>query len=453
MYNRTTAIGPVRTEIIIQPLDFPPVPREAPAQQSEQLTDLKNHTGRPTIQAITSAVNIPFVECFKFSQPVNRGVIVVKNIPFSTDRQDILSFMGRGAKVLNDREEPVHIILDRVSSKTQDAYVEVDTPEEAQRLVTKFQRAAEMGKPPRIGTRTVDVLESDMNELMKALFPATTKTVLWVRGEPLPVDDSPWPWENFKGFITIDEMTMLVKYVENPQRAAFSQDCPQRPYEAMISTLRKLPWYKSRYITIQQRHAVYLACVKLIGLLKDTVEKDPDHAKLNTKLLNRLVTAGMGCAGFSAVQKDNIAFESGIDDEQARQFNQPPFADEWRHFYTLVPRPGTPFDLIEFYIQLIRDATCATVERLPLKRKLELEKKAQVTNDYFGYFWVEVGYPTGQAFDRMTLEQASALEWAAVDAVLRRALHGGSAPEAYFDSRLEEDHQQQHQQRRLTVGM
>lgn len=161
---------------------------------------------------------------------------------------------------------------------------------------------------------------------------------------------------------------MLVKHVEVPQRVSepkimtpastsqlivsssqspYSRDCPQRPFESMISILRKLPWYKTDCITIQQRYSVYNACYQLIGLLQHSINEKKNQEHLTPQLLKRLSTSAMLCHGFTINQKDNIAYAAGIPENRMREFNMPRFPERWVHSYTLCPKPGTPLDMIE----------------------------------------------------------------------------------------------------------
>ncbi|KAI0476415.1 hypothetical protein GGR56DRAFT_469214 [Xylariaceae sp. FL0804] len=121
----------------------------------------------------------------------------------------------------------------------------------------------------------------------------------------------------------------------------------------------------------------------------------------------------------------------------------------------------------QFYIGIIREETTRTVEALPIGQRNRLQARADSAatstsasasgggpggssffehhnNGHggfsgdsdadagFGYLWVELEYPVGPDFDRMTLGQATALEWRAIDQVLRRAMNGGPIPEAYM---------------------
>jgi hypothetical protein len=126
--------------------------------------------------------------------------------------------MGRTSKMLNDTQEPVHIIMDRVTSKTEDAYVEVTNLNAAIELVDRFKRNAEYSRIARLGNRVVEVELSSQTQLMQALFPSTKDGVNWIGARPTIVAGSQWPWENFKSFFTEEEMAMLSKHVDSPQR-------------------------------------------------------------------------------------------------------------------------------------------------------------------------------------------------------------------------------------------
>ena len=137
-------------------------------------------------------------------------------------------------------------------------------------------------------------------------------------------------------------------------------NCPERPYECMISTLKKFPWFMTELVTIKQRHYIYNAALKMIGFLKETIDRaanparsnrDRDRApnadRLTIQLFNRLIAAAMSCPGFTVNQKDNIAYLAYMDEGGMRSFNQPRLADAWRHQYALGVKPGAPLDVVE----------------------------------------------------------------------------------------------------------
>ncbi len=118
----------------------------------------------------------------------------------------------------------MHIIIDRVTSKTKDAFIEFVTMTDAMRAVQRHQATVDRGRTARLGDRPVTVELSSMDMLMAELFPHAW--VKWRNGGPVinSEKDQRYEWRNFKGFITEEEMTMLVKHVEQPHRV--SDICP-----------------------------------------------------------------------------------------------------------------------------------------------------------------------------------------------------------------------------------
>ncbi|KAF3760054.1 hypothetical protein M406DRAFT_270108 [Cryphonectria parasitica EP155] len=399
-------------------------PNYVRSQRSDQLNDLTSGPDqRPAATIALRADNFPFVEGARYDySPSTYGVVKIKNIPFDTNRAEIIAMLGRNSKIINDRHEPVHIIMERVTNRTGDAYVEFMTMYDAAQTVEKHQRASAQGRPHRLGDRPVEMELSSQAALMRDLFP-NARGILWDGATPhiQPLNPTE-PWLSFKGFITEEEMTMLVKHVEVPQRSPFSRDCPQRPFECMISTMRKFPWYMTDCITIKQRQSVYAACVNLLRLLQEAMEKKKHEHVLNSQLYRRLWTSAMICRGFTVTMKDSISYLVGLTDEDKREFNMPRFADQWVHIYTLVPKPGTPLDVIEWYIAIIREETNRTVAQSLPNVQSELQRQGRQTSLYWGYLWKEVSHPYGPGFDNMTLAEMAHREFSALSNILRRAL-------------------------------
>lgn len=59
------------------------------------------------------------------------------HMPSATKRADVMAFLGHNSRILNDGNEPVHIIMKRVTSKTMDLYVEFMSLEDAIKAVDK----------------------------------------------------------------------------------------------------------------------------------------------------------------------------------------------------------------------------------------------------------------------------------------------------------------------------
>lgn len=191
----------------------------------------------------------------------------------------------------------------------------------------------------------------------------------------------------------------------------------------MISTLKKLPWYMSEHITVRQRYAVYEATVKLLTFLLQALQRETRHHEtvINQQLFKRLYTAAMMCPGFSVVQKDNIAVIAHLDESRIRLFNQPRFADLWTHLYTLCPKPGTPLDVLEWYIAIIRENTTQFIHHKPITERCEIQATGCYTQLYFGYMWYEMCIPTGKDLDNMTLRELARRELGVIEQALRRA--------------------------------
>jgi hypothetical protein len=349
--------------------------------------------------------------------------------------------------------------MERVSSKTQECYVEFVTMSDAVRAVERFKENTQKGRPNRLGDRPVEVQLSSQAALMHDLFPLASG-VVWDGAKPIihaPVNGE--PWKTFKGFVTDEEMIMLVKHVEIPSRVStpshlltklavslvltvqfpqspYSKDCPQRPYECMISTIKKLPWYMTDRITLRQRHCIFDATVRLIVLLKQALIRGNRYQEttINEQLLKRLVLAAMLCPGFSVVQKDNIAALAEWDQDRVRMFNQPRFAEGWVHLHALCPKPGTPDDVLGWYIATIRNETTRYVHSKSDAERAEVQRTGSYTSLYFGYIWYELGLPTGKALGNFTLRQVARHELEVLKQILRRVF-----PSDGYNGRLYED--------------
>ncbi|GKU04072.1 hypothetical protein FLAG1_06586 [Fusarium langsethiae] len=392
--------------------------------KSEKLHELTGtYSGLPTLETAMSPAFFPFVSGPGSTKASTAGVVRLKNIPFSTKRSEVVAFIGRNSRMLSDGEEPIHIIMDRATSKTMDAFVEFMTMEDAMRCAEKHHQYTQTGRISRLGERPVEVELSSQAALMQELFPLA-RGVFWDGANPqiLPTNYSE-PWANFKGFIFPEEMVMLVKHVEVPHRSPFSKECPQRPYECLISTLRKFPWYAPDHITIAQRGAMYKATVKLLQLLNRSVSGQDDAVNLTTQLYQRVVRTAMDCKGFTILQKDNIAFMVQMPPvEQQRRHGQPLNPASWVHQYAIARKPDVPLDVVDWYIRLIREQTTRDVLIRPIHERTSIQETLKDTDDYWGYFYHEVNYVQGPQFDEMSLGRCAYLELSAIERILGRAL-------------------------------
>ncbi|KAF4455308.1 hypothetical protein F53441_2322 [Fusarium austroafricanum] len=385
--------------------------------------ELRELTASPTLETAMSSQFFPFVSGPGSAKASTAGVVRLKNIPFSTKRAEIVAFIGRNSRMLTDTEEPVHIIMDRATSKTMDAFVEFMTMEDAMRCAEKHHQHTQVGRVSRLGERSIEVELSSQSALMQDLFPLA-HGVFWDGATPKILPHNPsQPWANFRGFISPEEMVMLVKHVEVPHRSPFSKECPQRPYECLISTLRKFPWHSAYNITIAQRGAMYKATIKLLRLLSRSVSQQDDPVNLTSQLFQRVVQTAMQCPGFTTLQKDNIAFMiQMIPAEQQNRHNQPMNPNSWVHQYAITRKPGAPLDVVDWYIRLIREQSTRDVLVRPIHERTAIQETLKETDDYWGYFYHEVNYIQGPQFDEMSLGQCAYLELSAIERILGRAL-------------------------------
>ena len=159
--------------------------------------------------------------------------------------------------------------MDRVTAKTMDAYVEFLDVEEAVHAMNRFTRNKDQGHAGRIGNRHIDMEMVGHNTFMKELFPKA-KNVFWNGSQPqiMPAGPNNMHDSGFKGFVSSEELFSMVRHVEAPERVSlpasisivrslltahlkspFAKDCPQRPYECLITTLRKVR-FQLKFTTI-----------------------------------------------------------------------------------------------------------------------------------------------------------------------------------------------------------
>jgi hypothetical protein len=112
-------------------------------------------------------------------------------------------------------------VVERVTSKTLDCYVEFVSLNEAVAAVNRFETNRTGGRGGRLGQRHVEVELSSQEQLMHDLFPKA-KNVTWKGSRPIitPRDENDPYNSGFQGFVSKEELVMLVKHVEAPQRVS-----------------------------------------------------------------------------------------------------------------------------------------------------------------------------------------------------------------------------------------
>lgn len=133
--------------------------------------------------------------------------------------------------------------MERVTSKTLDCYVEFINFGEAVAAVNRFETNRTGGRGGRLGQRHVEVELSSQDALMKDLFPKA-KNVSWKNGRPeiIPTDLNDPYNSGFGGFISREEIVMLIKHVEAPQRVRQppAQDFGKRQLTVIVPFLQGL---------------------------------------------------------------------------------------------------------------------------------------------------------------------------------------------------------------------
>lgn len=128
-----------------------------------------------------------------------------------------MAFLGKNAKIVTpDLGSPIHIVMDRLTGKTMDCYVEFFSVGDAQAAVNAKTR---LGHIHKLGDRVAGIDMATQDELLRQLFPKA-KNVEWDSGVPRVLEpDEPYN-TGFKGFVTQEEMVMLTKHAEFPQRVS-----------------------------------------------------------------------------------------------------------------------------------------------------------------------------------------------------------------------------------------
>ncbi|PKS13197.1 hypothetical protein jhhlp_000542 [Lomentospora prolificans] len=387
---------------------------------SKELRALLNGPGGvPTLSSILDAQNFPFIET-AIQVPVDDtqpGIVRVTNIPFDTGHNEVDAFLGYNSRILPDNKEPIHIVMCRITGKTLEIFVELQSMDDAVQVVERQMRNSAGGRPGRIGDRLVEVAVSNKKTLMKALFPKANG-VEWTDGGPIITTEGLMP---FRGFVSTEELTMLVKHVEHPHRCTFSRDCPERPFESLISLLRKFPWEQTKHIRNHQRYKIFFTTFKLIELLIFKLRRRISETRLTHRLLRRIADTAMTCRGFTVLQKDDIARLVGLSQSEVCFYGQPRYASRWRHQYAVSVKRGLPFDLIEWYIDIIAEQTRTSLIKLPVRERHEAQNICQQTDDYWGYFFYELGILSNEELEQLTLCQLAEREFATIENILRRA--------------------------------
>ncbi|KAF2719444.1 hypothetical protein K431DRAFT_208395, partial [Polychaeton citri CBS 116435] len=220
------------------------------------------------------------------------GFIRITNVPFAVTRNEIIAHLGRSARIMNlPPASPyfsVHIMMERMTGKTMDVFVEVADADEARHIVMSSNRRAANLRTPKLGDRVVSMELSTQEEFMGALF-SKAKDTTWVGAMPHVEYKSeevrPGVWtQGFRGFLQPDEINMFVKFATSPLR---------------------YPWYACQHVFLNERKLLCEATNVLIKTLAQTLNGGGRACppQLTHALLQEVVLAAMTCAGFNERQK------------------------------------------------------------------------------------------------------------------------------------------------------
>ncbi|EEP79641.1 predicted protein [Uncinocarpus reesii 1704] len=296
---------------------------------------------------------IPIDDGTRYSSPATGGVLKLMNIPYNVSRQEVVHLMGRKARLLpHHLGTPVHIIMDRSTAKTMDCYVEFLTLEDAKETIDWLNRGLP-GAPPRLGDRHIDIEMSSQEELLKDLFPRA-KCIVWKEGRPILTPNNDAYSVGFQSFLTAEEIYCMIRNAEMPKRAPFATKCPQRTYEALISTLYKFPWYATTLYTVEDRNRLHFACFSQLQALAPRVAEKRTLG-LDSRLILDLLNAGLSCPTFTDRQK--VALYSAAGDPNT--YNTSPVSIRFWPFDTLARKANVTEETVNKFARVV----AASLER------------------------------------------------------------------------------------------
>ncbi|THW16932.1 hypothetical protein D6D24_04185 [Aureobasidium pullulans] len=375
--------------------------------------------------------HIPFVDTAADSVASTAGVIKIGNIPYGTTKNEVIAALGRTTRIAHQPRGAsylaIHIIMERSTGKTMDCYVELNTVAEAQAAVAGFQQRCVNSRHPRIGDRHVDIELSSQEELMKELFPRA-KCVNWDGHTPQVYTTEEAFNSGFQGFVTSEEMVMITKHAETPQRSPFAQRCVNRTYETMISLMHKYPWHAISHITLRERTAIFISAVTQLRVLCAAVTRGHYPQSLHLPLLQEYITACLSNPGFSVQQKAYV-----IDCVNCNNYTHllsfVPYTHielrlaSWWAFEVLSKKPEASDELMTYVISLLCTATNPNGNFAHMASKddssaLELPEPDFGTESYFGNFSIKYK----KQKESCTLKEAADDEWRALYEALSRVL-------------------------------
>lgn len=186
------------------------------------------HMGyQPTLEQVYVA--LPVLEAGRVGKPSTAGVIKISGIPYSSSRSEIVAFLGRTAQINSQPEgspySAVHIMMDRHDGKTLDAYVEVKNAREAKMIAEQFERRIQSGRHAKLQDREVKVEAITQGDMLAEIFPHGQDLAWFEDGTPEVSDIKEEfylgvPSAGFQGYIRQEDLHMMSKFAETPQRVS-----------------------------------------------------------------------------------------------------------------------------------------------------------------------------------------------------------------------------------------
>lgn len=153
----------------------------------------------------------------------------MKQVPFAVSVPEIRSFIAHLTKSPLIKEHvlgyPVHIIMERPTGKTLDAFVQFRHRGAAQTALQQAERNVNEGRGLKIGTRHVEIELSSEGDLCAALFPRA-KSVHWDpdTGVPTVISNQDPYSDGFQGFFTVEEITSVCRHASNPYKVRLTSN-------------------------------------------------------------------------------------------------------------------------------------------------------------------------------------------------------------------------------------
>ncbi|TGZ82458.1 hypothetical protein EX30DRAFT_394753 [Ascodesmis nigricans] len=355
----------------------------------------------------------PFVELGKQTMKQAWACVKIGNIPYNVTSEELMEFLGPNANLVpeNMGSIGIHVIMDRSTGKTMDAYAEFISSEDAWKCVSRRRSRV-------LGNRHLTLEVVDQSELMKDIFPRA-KGIVW---------EGVTPRKEFKAdydtkveIVNREELTQIVNHAKTPHRSPFSRKCLPRPFQSLMSIVSKFPWFATDLYTIAQRDYIFNAIWTAIDILKRSIKRGGATPNLDVDLLKAVLCVGIRCAGFTDAQKYELVktAEFGADGVQV---------DEdigiLSGFEALGKAVGAERRVLEFYALLLELSVSPFLSE-PSTQGLAAAELIRARN-------YAKQHPEESKKAHLTMAEAASMEWGTIERSVRTVLlsrypHGKSS--------------------------